>query len=40
MPETLARLLTGSFMAIWDDVPPLPEAIWRVNLTAVAKALE
>ena len=37
-----ARLpqLTGSFVAIWDDVlPPLPEALWRENLDAVAAAL-
>ena len=32
--------LTGSFAAVWDDVlPPLPEAIWRENLEAVARAL-
>lgn len=36
MPETLAQLLTGSFMAIWDDVLQ----IWRENLNAVAKGLE
>ena len=38
-----ARLpqLSGSFVAIWDDVLPLlPEEIWRANLDAVAKALE
>ena len=37
-----ARLpqLSGSFVAIWDDVlPPLPEEIWRENLDAVAAAL-
>lgn len=37
-----ARLpqLTGSFVAIWDDVlPPLPEDIWRENLDAFAARL-
>jgi len=37
-----ARLpqVSGSFVAIWDDVlPPLPEEIWRENLDAVAAAL-
>jgi diadenosine tetraphosphate (Ap4A) HIT family hydrolase len=32
--------LAGSFATIWDDVlPPVPEAIWRENLAAVARAL-
>jgi diadenosine tetraphosphate (Ap4A) HIT family hydrolase len=32
--------LVGSFAAIWDDIlPPLPEALWRANLAAVAAAL-
>jgi diadenosine tetraphosphate (Ap4A) HIT family hydrolase len=32
--------LVGSFAAIWDDVlPPLPEDVWRANLSAVADAL-
>jgi hypothetical protein len=38
-----ARLpqLTGSLVAVWDDVlPPLPESIWRENLAIVAAALE
>jgi diadenosine tetraphosphate (Ap4A) HIT family hydrolase len=37
-----ARLpqLVGSFAAIWDDIlPPLPEDVWRRNLSTVAKAL-
>jgi diadenosine tetraphosphate (Ap4A) HIT family hydrolase len=37
-----ARLpqLVGSFAAIWDDIlPPLPEDVWRANLSTVAKAL-
>jgi hypothetical protein len=37
-----ARLpqLTGSFVAIWDDVlPPLPEEICRQNLARVKEAL-
>ena len=37
-----ARLpqLVGSFAAIWDDVlPPVPEAVWRANLDAVAARL-
>ena len=38
-PERLPQL-KGSFAAIWDDVlPPLPEAVWRENLDAVAAAL-
>jgi len=38
-PARLPQLI-GSFAAIWDDVlPPLPEAIWRENLAAVAGAL-
>jgi diadenosine tetraphosphate (Ap4A) HIT family hydrolase len=33
--------LRGSFVAIWDDIlPPLPEALWRENLAAVAAALK
>ena len=38
-----ARLpqLHGSFAAIWDDVlPPVPEAVWRANLAAVAAAMD
>jgi diadenosine tetraphosphate (Ap4A) HIT family hydrolase len=38
-----ARLpqLTGSFVAIWDDVlPPLPDALRRENLQCVRGALE
>jgi diadenosine tetraphosphate (Ap4A) HIT family hydrolase len=38
-----ARLpqLTGSLIAIWDDVlPPLPEEIWRDNLARLKAALE
>jgi diadenosine tetraphosphate (Ap4A) HIT family hydrolase len=38
-----ARLpqLTGSLVAIWDDVlPPLPDAIRRENLAAVVAALD
>ncbi|HUP32402.1 MAG TPA: hypothetical protein VM184_05160 [Gaiellaceae bacterium] len=32
--------MRGSFVAIWDDIlPPLPEALWRENLEAVAAAL-
>lgn len=32
--------LVGSFAAIWDDIlPPLPEAVWRQNLSDVAAAL-
>jgi diadenosine tetraphosphate (Ap4A) HIT family hydrolase len=35
------RQLTGSFVAIWDDIlPPLPEQIRRENLAAVKAALE
>ena len=35
LPQTV-----GSFAAIWDDIlPPLPEALWRANLDAVARAL-
>jgi diadenosine tetraphosphate (Ap4A) HIT family hydrolase len=37
-----ARLpqVRGTFAAIWDDVlPPLPEDVWRANLSAVADAL-
>jgi hypothetical protein len=38
-PERIPQL-AGSFAAIWDDVlPPLPEALWRENLEAVAGAL-
>jgi diadenosine tetraphosphate (Ap4A) HIT family hydrolase len=38
-PERLPQL-KGSFVAIWDDVlPPLPEALWRENLDAVAAVL-
>jgi diadenosine tetraphosphate (Ap4A) HIT family hydrolase len=33
--------LTGSLVAIWEDVlPPLPEEIWRDNLAKVKTALE
>jgi hypothetical protein len=38
-----ARLpqLTGSLVAIWEDVlPPLPEEIWRENLARLKAALE
>ena len=32
--------LVGSFAAIWDDVlPPLPEDVWRENLSIVAREL-
>ena len=35
LPQTV-----GSFAAIWDDIlPPLPEALWRANLDAVATGL-
>jgi diadenosine tetraphosphate (Ap4A) HIT family hydrolase len=35
------RQVTGSFVAIWDDVlPPLPEEIRRENLAAFKAALE
>lgn len=35
LPQTI-----GSFAAIWDDIlPPLPEALWRANLAAVAAAM-
>ena len=38
-PARLPQLI-GSFAAIWDDVlPPTPDAIWRENLGAVARAL-
>lgn len=38
-PARLPQLL-GSFAAIWDDVlPPLPEDVWRANVTSVARAL-
>lgn len=34
------RQLSDSFAAVWDDVlPPVPEAIWRENMAAVAAAL-
>lgn len=38
-----ARLpqLSGSFIAIWDDIlPPTPEPIWRANVAAVVAALD
>jgi diadenosine tetraphosphate (Ap4A) HIT family hydrolase len=39
-PARMPQLL-GSLAAIWDDIlPPLPEAVWRANLTAVVAALE
>ncbi|HXZ56589.1 MAG TPA: hypothetical protein VEG40_03295 [Gaiellaceae bacterium] len=32
--------LIGSFAAIWDDIlPPVPEAVWRADLEALAAAL-
>ena len=35
------RQVTGSFVAIWDDVlPPLPEEIRRENVAALMAALE
>ena len=35
LPQTI-----GSFAAIWDDIlPPLPEALWRANLAAIAAAM-
>jgi diadenosine tetraphosphate (Ap4A) HIT family hydrolase len=38
-PARMPQLI-GSFAAIWDDVlPPLPEDVWRANLSAVADAL-
>jgi diadenosine tetraphosphate (Ap4A) HIT family hydrolase len=38
-PARLPQLKTN-LVAIWDDVlPPLPEDLWRENLSAVAKAL-
>jgi diadenosine tetraphosphate (Ap4A) HIT family hydrolase len=38
-PARMPQLAT-SFAAIWDDIlPPLPEAVWRANLAAVARAL-
>ncbi len=38
-PARLPQLI-GSFAAVWDDVlPPTPEALWRENLAAVARAL-
>jgi len=38
-PARLRQLKTN-LVAIWDDVlPPLPEDLWRENLSAVAKAL-
>lgn len=39
-PARIPQLI-GSFAAIWDDVlPPVPEAIWRENVAAVAARLE
>jgi diadenosine tetraphosphate (Ap4A) HIT family hydrolase len=33
--------LIGSFAAIWDDIlPPLPESVWRENLTVITRELE
>jgi diadenosine tetraphosphate (Ap4A) HIT family hydrolase len=32
--------LVGSFITIWDDIlPPVPEDVWREDVTAVAAAL-
>jgi diadenosine tetraphosphate (Ap4A) HIT family hydrolase len=38
-PARMPQVRT-SFAAIWDDIlPPLPEALWRANLTVVAREL-
>jgi len=38
-PERMPQLAM-SFAALWEDVlPPLPEAVWRANLDAVAAAM-
>ena len=38
-PSRLPQV-TGSFIAIWDDIlPPLPEELWRANLARIAAAL-
>ncbi len=39
-PARMPQLI-GSFATIWDDIlPPVPEEIWRENLTAVRRNLE